>query len=179
MVPYPTDAEPNPGPSTPNEAPPAPAPAPPKSTPNPPFVVFVVVVVVVTLVVPKPADPSTPTPPAPNCKVPKSTVPPTGGRTLVPKSIVVVEIPCPIPTPSIGAKLVVPKSIASLTVVVESEPAWATPGPCLTVTLRIDCLTTSGLTLTVSCLVSLTTDSLTISLWTCPLISCVASVSFL
>ena len=142
-----------------------------------------VVVVVVTLVVPKPAAPSPPAPPAPNCKVPKSTVPPTGGRTLVPKSIafltVVVEIPCPIPTPSIAAKLVVPKSIASFTVVVLSEPAWATPGPCLTVTLRIDCLTTSGLTLTVSCLVSLTTDSLTISLWTCPLISCVASVSFL
>ena len=139
-----------------------------------------VVVVVVTLVVPKPAAPS---PPAPICKVPKSTVPPTGGRTFVPKSIVflivVDEIPCPIPTPSIGAKLVVPKSIASLTVVVESEPAWATPGPCLTVTLRIDCLTTSGLTLTCSCLVSLTTDSLTISLRICPLISCVASVSFL
>ena len=166
MVPYPTDADPNPGPSTPNEAPPAPAPAPPKSIPNPPFVVLVVVVVVVTLVVPKPAAPSPPTPPAPICKVPKSTVPVTGGRTFVPKSIafltVVVEIPCPIPITSFSAKLVVPKSSSFLTI-----------------TLRIDCLTISHLTLTVFYLIFLNTYCLTISLWNCPLISCITSVSFL
>lgn len=52
-----------------------------------------------------------------------------------------------------------------------NEP-WATPEPCLIVALSIELLTISGLTLTCSVSVFLTTDSLTISLWTCPWISC-------
>ena len=92
-VPYPT-----PGPSTPNWAPVTP-------TPNPPAVVFVVVVV--TFVVPS-APPPNPF---------KSTVPPTRGRTFVPKSTVFLTVVVLIPSwtvlpVSITTNWVVPKSRA-------------------------------------------------------------------
>ena len=225
-VPYPTP--PTPGPSIPNW---------PPSTFNPVVVVFVVVV---TCVFPK-AVPASPLAPKPA----KSTLPPTGGRTLVPKStvflIVVVVIPCPIVAPpsttprfvvpkstvprfvvpkstvprfvvpkstvwwvvvpksrawcvvvpksrawcvvvpkSTAAWVVVPKSIALCTVVVAipvAIPSLATPEPRLIDALSTLFLTISGLTWLLT--TSLITEVLTISLWTCPLISCVASVSFL
>jgi len=79
---------------------------------------------------------------------------------------------------STAACVVVPKSIALWTVVVEERlSAEATPEPCLIVALSTLFLTTSGLTELLT--TSLITEVLTISLCTFPLISCVGSVSFL
>ena len=73
-----------------------------------------------------------------------------------------------------------PKSIASWTVVLErspSAPEVATSDPCLIEALRTLFLTISGFTWLFT--TSIITEVLTISLCTCPLTSCEASVSFL
>ena len=109
-MPYPTP--PTPGPSTPYCAP---------STFNPPNPVVDCVVVVVICVLPKATPVLSPLDP----KAVKSAFPPTGGRTLVPKStvflIVVVVIPSPIVAPpSTTPRLVVPKSTVPRFVVPKS-----------------------------------------------------------